>query len=181
MSYTGNQHGAAPHPTREIFNPKKQLGLWRLGNRTNHVQQISCFDTDIVKHVIAHAVAENTQWNKGDWCGMKEKYVDQYNQNKWLRRCLGPTESIANKKILLLMKEGDVPDRGWFKIAILDTDNNQIMFRSFHNKESEADKPISIPSQENGWYFHGGAKNKRASTFGADPKFWIRLNYIINH
>jgi hypothetical protein len=175
-----------------LFNPTRQRGAWRFGI-TNHRCQISSADFATFKVVLANAVAmENPHWRKGDWCEMSEVLVDQNNQDIWLRRCLGSNVSIANKKIKLLMKENSthsewngyiMPDEAWYKIAILDTETNQIMLRSFHNIESIANKIYYIPTheQENGWYFHGGQKNKRPSTVGADPTFWMRLNYVINH
>ena len=129
----------------------------------------------------------------GHWCDMTEISVCADSEQRWLQSCLGPNESLENKKILLLMREGGrwdgvssapVPGVGWFKIAIKDTLGSEpkILLRTFHNievwKETKG-KENSVPTQLFGWWFHGGPKSKKPSTVGADKKFWLRLAYIL--
>lgn len=119
----------------------------------------------------------------GRHCGMLTKNITHGNSTKWLKRCLKRGESLANKKILLLMKEkkepGDLSEPEYYKVAIHDLLTNKILLRTVIKSNYPEIQRKYIETRKTRWVLQGRRSTERLTTLFADKKFWEVLAYRI--
>ena len=183
----------------ELYYPKKNLKTAvKLGHKNSHSSPVSNFYVNDLKDVFQkyNIIIDDDTIR---WCEVIELNLKD---ELMLKRCLKYDEDSTGKEILLVMKEGKnlhnetqllapcyVGSMGWYKVAILDSQENKILLRTVKNYTSEDFKNSDgtyedgfngkeIKSKITGWTIFG---SKIPSQMAADVMFWRRLRTIVNN
>ena len=188
----------------ELYHPKtKQQEAFRFGYKTSHNTPANkCPETEL-RQTLSDSIGTLTT-DTLRWCRMEKLPLSEV----WLQRALKPDETSDGKEVILVMREGKalhskranhetyirnngLQDLHWCKIAIRDTVNNTILFRTIKNYTVEYLKtqgveypnPNSqvreIASQVPRWVIYGSQKTQIPSSLGADVTFWTNLYSIL--